>query len=433
MVRDHRLNGRKPGRLRLLVLACSCAAAMTVSLGLLASSASADADNGSIKGVDLTFYPWVDSTPAFPATGTDMTEDLPLLNALAKRYTKEDRTPRMQEFLLTWLPNRLFDIAYAGVKAPPGFNLDPTTDEGSKRMLWLAHVSGWNVGVFSRKGFQFGTPPATLATVPIQFNPFLAGTLATVGQARAAALDPDAADVLDFNRHAVYGNHPPGPFTFPATIGFGTGLGDLPWYAYDLGFLESLNTTNRPPSVPNDPNWVNYDDTPPGKVADAVYSIGDPAYLAQARGQLDQVQQASGTVASRYATALTDPAAPSEPTRNFQPISDGWAAQGKLVWSGPPFPGPNVTTWTQQDWIDFRDSSTAYVQAMQAQVMMDLVAYATQDVDLGRRAAVMSGVVTLLIENSIYGNFDPMSNSATTMEQALPKFTSKDCTIYKKC
>src|SRR5262245_44078542 len=161
MVRDHRFDGRKPGRLRLLAVTCSCVAALTMSLAL-AGSASASADNGSIKGVDLTFYPWVDSTPAFPTANANMTEDLPLLNALAKQYTKEDRTPRMQEFMLTWLPNRLFDIAYAGAKAPPGFKLDPTTDEGSKRMLWLAHVSGWNVGVFSRKGFQLGTPSATL-------------------------------------------------------------------------------------------------------------------------------------------------------------------------------------------------------------------------------------------------------------------------------
>ncbi len=103
-------------------------------------------------------------------------------------------------------------------------------------MFWLAHVIGWNVGVFSRVGFRLGTPPRVLVTSPIT-PATMDMTLDDTDQARAAALDPSAANVFAGVHHAIYGDMPATPLGNPPTlpVGQGLGLGDLPWYAYNLG------------------------------------------------------------------------------------------------------------------------------------------------------------------------------------------------------
>ncbi len=123
------------------------------------------------------------------------------------------------------------------------------------------------------------------------------------------------------------------------------------------GFLKSLTTTNRIPSYPADSNWVAYagdgvHGAVPGTPVDATWEIGDPPFLAAARSGLHRLQM-KPAFAANLATALTNDAQPTDATKAFQRVQDGYAAQGKLIWSGPPFPGPNLTGWRQRDFLGF--------------------------------------------------------------------------------
>src|SRR5262245_57429362 len=104
----------------------------------------------AISGVDLGFYPWRGN--GFDGIDGYITEDQATLDVFAAEYGAQVAVPSMADFLLIWLPGRIYDIGYAGAEAPAGFSL--TTDDGIRRALWFGHVTGWNVGVFARTAFR---------------------------------------------------------------------------------------------------------------------------------------------------------------------------------------------------------------------------------------------------------------------------------------
>jgi len=375
----------------------------------------------SITGVELTDHPWIDN--GFPDLADHMTRDDALLDELAREYATQTDDPSMADYLLVWLPRRIYDAGYAGTAVPAA--LDLATDDGIKRALWLGHVVGWYVGVYSRTAFRLGGYVFVTADLTPEV---LSGTVAAADRARRAALASDD-DVLSFALHSLYGDLAPGPLAPPPemlSFGPGLGVGEVPWYAYDLVFLDSICATNHPAAVPAEPDYVTYSESAATSAGllDATWKIGDPPFLASVRARYDALANSDDSTRARFDAALHDPREPDEPSKSLLGLQDRMAAQGKLIWSGPPFPGPDVTVFETEHYHGFRTASAYYVQFNQANAMAALVAHATVDPALARSEAALSGVFHYLIDNSMNGAFDPRSDGAPTMADALPRFRS---------
>ena len=373
----------------------------------------------TITGIELTDHPWVDN--GFADLAEHVTRDDALLDALARQYAAQATAPTVEDFLLVWLPCLLYDIGYAGVDAPA--ELDLATDAGIRRALWLAHVIGWYVGVYSRTAFRLGG----YIFVTTDLTPeVLSGTIAAADRARRAALGSDD-DALAFTVQSLYGDLPPGPLPpAPEMLLFGPGLGvgEVSWYAYDLGFIDSICTTNHPAAVPAEPDYVTYTEhaTTPAGLVDAAWKIGDAPFLATVRARYAALGVADDRARARFDAALQDPNEPDEPSKRLLGLQDRMAAQGNMIWSGPPFPGPDVTVFTVEQYHAFRTASAYYVQCNQANAMAALVAHATEDAALARTEAALSGVFHYLIDNSMNGAFDTHADGAASMADALPRF-----------
>jgi hypothetical protein len=427
MVRSRRF-GLGTRRATCVVLVALVASVAGSGVAPAQDAAHANTCAGDTTGMELSSYPNADNGyPSLAAHG--VIADKAVLDAFAREYANcphRDATdgqlvttaPDVQDFFLFWLPNRLYNIA-AGVEAPPKGTervLDLRTDGGLGRALWLSHLSGYYSGIWLQ--LNMGTPTSSELTDSNISNVYATA----VDEPRRVANHGTASEVLAFNRAALRSKLP-----LTGTVDATTAIGvlmpagnDAGQYGFDVGFLQYLlpPSLNAPPDA--SPFATPYFTADATRLLDATYALTEEPYLADARQGFANSQGAGPVAAARLRETI-DGRLLEEPlvAQQLRYYLHAAALYSVGVPGGTRYAGFGPEQYDRLlAWAAYA------VMANQSNSFNALAAYATQDVDRGRRHARANAVWGTYLFMYLQGVLDNR-HQGKTLEQALPLFTTR--------
>ena len=318
--------------------------------------------------VDVPEYPYWDTPIVVP--------DQALLDELATDYVASTDDPQMERFLFGTVAVEVFDRIFAGV--------DP---DDLPSLLWLMHLSGYFGGRWLRGVIADAQPDAPV--VGFSSPPTEEAWQATLAstQLRLDALDLPDDQAIAVARESLFDKPPPAEGEDPIR-----GLTDN--FGYNRGYM--LETLATPPEgIEASPAFEVTCDG----LFDCTYASPKLATL----GELADVQAALNTQPPSMAPDLVD---------ELRPIQDAAIPRGTAVWSG----GLSVQGFSQESYDQLLDTSSSFLETVQATALSSVQAVDEQDAELARRAAAADAAMVVWLD----AYFGGLTNGEGTIE--IPTF-----------
>jgi hypothetical protein len=386
------------------------------------------------SGIKLTRYAGDDpGNPILAKHGVIV--DPAVLEAFAREYANCPRVstrnqfgihePNPSEFFVLWLPNRLYEMVTGDLPPPAGAeSMDLMTEAGAGRALWLIHLAGYYSGIWLDRvqDASYGStePNDNQPGNPNTTNDNLDNAyLLSVEDAFQVAFGGTDDEVLAFNRASLR--------TDPTRVNTGyvdinTGIAQLlpignnpGHFGYDIAYLDAIlppSASAPPGAAPFADPYVTFDMT---KLLDATYALPELTFLKNARASLLAAENGSAEAQLRLADAINGGVG-EQPLLSQQleyfALSEG-LYRGPLSTGYMSFP---------LDHYDILLGWGTYISMTnQALSYQALSAYATRNVDLGRRLAIETALWSTYV--TLYALGVTGDNTPNvTLDNAMPCF-----------
>lgn len=314
-----------------------------------------DAPSASVVLVD---HPYWDTPIVAP--------DQALLDELAADYVAATDDPQMERFLFGTVAVEVFDRIFAGVE-----------EEEIPSLLWLMHLSGYFGGRWLRGEIADAQPDALVLTVDSPLTEEAWEATLDKTQLRLDALALPDAEAIVRARESLFDKPPPVEGEDPLR-----GLADN--FGYNRGYMLEILAT------------------PPEGVA------ASPRFEVTCDGLLDCTYaspklEALGVFADVQAAINTDPPSmAADLVAELRPIQDAAIPRGTAVWSG----GLSVQGFSQESYDQLLDTSSSFLETVQAAALAVVAAVDGDDADLARRAATADAAMVVWLDAYFAGLLD---------------------------